>query len=519
MRRICRLLIMIVCLSVVLGATSSACDAGEEPPLASTRAVDPGIAAPVPQPVTLTPTSTPKPPATATPTPSPTETPTLQPTATPQPTFTPAPPPTATPTPRPTFTPKPPPTATPTPIPTPDLRAASSAGNTGTTPPGMETYDRLIPELMEKWEVPGGAIAVLKDGRLVLAKGYGLADVETGELVQPDSLFRIASISKPVTAVAILTLVDDGLLGLDERAFDILVHLEAPDGRVLDPRMHEVTVRQLLQHSGGWDRKASFDPMFESELVAANTGAEPPIVCEDVIKFMLGRRLDFNPGAEYAYSNFGYCILGRIIETKTELPYEEYVKENVLVPLGIARMQVGGTRLEEKVEGEVNYYDYPGRGSVRSVLGTGSEQVPWPYGGSYLRALDSHGGWIASPIDLVRFVEGLNGNEPPPVLRPETVELMVSRPDTLWRDEPSYYGMGWSVRPKRGDANWWHGGSLPGTRSLLVRTYHGMVWAALFNSRPKDNGFSSELDKTMWLAVREVTTWPGHDLFPLYGYE
>ena len=68
----------------------------------------------------------------------------------------------------------------------------------------METYDRLIPELMEKWEIPGGAIAVVKDGRLVLAKGYGLADVENEELVQPDSLFRIASISKPITAVAIL---------------------------------------------------------------------------------------------------------------------------------------------------------------------------------------------------------------------------------------------------------------------------------------------------------------------------
>lgn len=384
----------------------------------------------------------------------------------------------------------------------------------------METYDRLIPELMEKWEVPGGAIAVVKDGRLVLAKGYGLADVENGELVQPDSLFRIASISKPITAVAILTLVEDGLLDLDERAFDILDHLDPSGGEVLDPRVNEVTVRQLLHHSGGWDRKASYDPMFIPWRVATHTGAEPPIVCDDVIRFMLEQPLDFDPGTKYVYSNFGYCILGRIIETKTKLPYEEYVKENVLVPLGIARMQVGGTRLEEKVEGEVNYYDYPGRGPVRSVLGTGSEHVPWPYGGSYLQGLDSHGGWIASPIDLVRFVEGLNGSEPPPVLRPETVELMVSRPDTLWPDEPYYYGMGWRVRPKRGDANWWHGGSLPGTRSLLVRTYHGMVWAALFNSRPKDrSGFGSDIDRTMWLAVREVTTWPDHDLFTLYEYE
>ena len=360
---------------------------------------------------------------------------------------------------------------------------------------------------------------MVKDGRLVLAKGYGLADVENGELVQPDSLFRIASISKPITAVAILTLVEDGLLDLDERAFDILDHLNPSGGEVLDPRVNEVTVRELLHHSGGWDRKASYDPMFIPWRVATHTGAEPPIVCDDVIRFMLEQPLDIDPGAKYVYSNFGYCILGRVIEEKTGQRYEEYVRENVLAPLGITRMKIGGTTLEEKVDGEVAYYDYPGRDLAHSVLQTEPERVPWPYGGFYMQAFDSHGGWIASPIDLVRFVRGLNGSEPPPVLRPETVELMVSRPDTLWPDEPYYYGMGWSVRPTRGDANWWHDGSLPGTRSVLVRTYHGMVWAVLFNSRPKDNGFLGELDKAMWLAVREVTTWPDHDLFTLYGYE
>ena len=151
MRRMCRLLIMIVCLSVVLGATSLACDAREEPPLAPTQAVDPGIAAPGPQPATLTPTSTPKPPATATPTPSPTATPTRQPTATPKPS------PTATSTPQPTFTP----TRRDLPPRPPRQVAAAS--------PHSWTYD------------PKPA-SVVKDGRLVLAKGYGLADVENGDL-------------------------------------------------------------------------------------------------------------------------------------------------------------------------------------------------------------------------------------------------------------------------------------------------------------------------------------------------
>ena len=385
----------------------------------------------------------------------------------------------------------------------------------------MEEFDELIPALLEKWEIPGAAIAVSKDGQLVYAKGYGLADVENEEPVLPDSMFRIASVSKPVTAVAILTLVEDGLLDLDERAFDILDHFEAHNGEVLDARINEVTVRQLLHHSGGWDRDKSYDAMFISERVAAQLNSPGPVVCADVISFMLGQPLDFDPGTQYAYSNFGYCILGRIIEEKTGQPYEEYVKENVLTPLGITRMQIGGTLLEDRVDGEVRYYGYPGQGLAYSVFPDGPQRVPWPYGGVYLEALDSHGGWIASTTDLVRFVTALDGNKPPSVLEAETIELMLSRPDPPLRDTSYHYGMGWSVRPVRNDANWWHGGSLPGTRSLLVHTYHGFTWAALFNSRPKEGVEfgGGEVDRLMWEGVGAVDDWPSHDLFPEFGYE
>ena len=377
----------------------------------------------------------------------------------------------------------------------------------------------MIPDLMEKWEVPGGAIAVVKDGRLVLAKGYGLADVENEDLVQPDSMFRIASISKPVTAVAILNLVEEGLLGLDERAFDILDHLEPPDGAVTDPRVNEITVRQLLLHTGGWDRKAGYDPMNSPRFVTARLGVELPVDCENTIRFMLGQPLNFPPGTRHAYSNFGYCILGRIIEKKTGQTYEEYVQEKVLRPAGVTRMRIGGTTLEERAAGEVKYYDYPGASLAQSVLPEGPRRVPSPYGGFYVPARDSHGGWIASATDLARFVSALNADSSPPILEPETIQLMVSRPSELWDDEPYYYAMGWSVRPINSEANWWHAGALPGTRSWLVRTHHGMVWAALFNTWPEDRDFLGEISNVMWAAFKGVTTWPDHDLFPDFGYE
>ena len=479
--------------------------------------------APDPTP-TLEPTATP----TLTPTPTLPPTPIPEPTATPAPTLilTPTPEPTATPAPTLIPTPTPEPTATPTPEPTPaptpirDVRATYSPGETGLDVAGMEEFDKAMAALMEKWDIPGGAVAIAMDGRLVFAKGYGLADVESEEPVLPDSLFRIASISKPATAAAILTLVEEELLDLDERAFDILDRFEAPDGEVHDPRINEVTVRQLLHHSGGWDRDAGYDPMFIPEHVAAQVERQQPVVCTDVIRFMLGKPLDFDPGTRYAYSNFGYCLLGRIIEEKSGQPYEEYVQDNVLTPMGIERMQIGGTLLQERAEGEVRYYGFPGQELAYSVFAEGPRRVPWHYGGFYVEMMDSHGGWIASAIDLVRFATGVDGSKGPVALEPETVEMMTSPPGPpLWEDSEYYYGMGWLVRPVRSDANWWHSGSIEGTTSLLVRTHHGMAWAVLLNSRPEEPGLGRELDDLMWEGVRSVGAWPAHDLFPLFGYE
>ena len=374
---------------------------------------------------------------------------------------------------------------------------------------------------MEKWKIPGGAVAVAKDGRLMLAEGYGLADIENGELALPDSLFRIASISKPVTAVAILQLVEAGKLDLDDRVFEVLDQYQVTEGNARDARLYGVTVKHLLQHSGGWDRDKRYDPMFDAERVERELGVSKPVSCEDVIRFMWGQPLDFDPGTRYAYSNFGYCLLGRIIEKVTQQSYEEYVKTRTLQPVGITGMRIGGTSREDRADGEVRYYGYTGQPLAYSVLPDTPERVPWSYGGFHLETMDAHGGWLASPIDLVRLATSLDGSRPPSILEPATVDMMTSPPEPRLRPGLLYhYGMGWAVRPVGDGANWWHIGSLPGTVSILVRTHHGMAWAAVFNSRPEDwSKFTAELDRLMWEGVDEVVEWPSHDLFPQYGHK
>jgi N-acyl-D-amino-acid deacylase len=379
--------------------------------------------------------------------------------------------------------------------------------------PGMASYDRLVPELMSTWGIEGGAVAVVKDGRLVYARSYGWADLDAGEPVEPASLFRIASVSKPITAAAVLLLVERGLLDLDQPAFALFDDLEPPDGATVDPRLASVTIRHLLEHSGGWDRDQAFDPMFRPDVAAAAVGAPAPADAETVIRYMLGHPLQFDPGGRYAYSNFGYAVLGRVIERVSGTPYETFVRAEVLGPLGVERMAVGHSRLAGRMPGEVRYYD----GATAASVFPGGGQVPVAYGGFHLEAMDAHGGWVASTVDLLRFTTGVDGRpEPPDLLAPASVALMIAPPPPpLWVGSAYHYGLGWLVRPTGGDANWWHGGSLPGTSTLLVRSYHGVAWAALFNRRASNasGSFADALDALLWDALAGVTAWPEHDLF------
>lgn len=383
---------------------------------------------------------------------------------------------------------------------------------TGKAVSGLQDFDRAVSSLMVKYDIVGGSLALTKDGKLILARGYGWADKDSNILVHPDSLFRICSISKPITAVAVLKLVEEGKLSLETKAFDILRHLEPPPGQsVVDQRIYDITVRDLLHHRGGWDRNKGFDPMFIPVEAAEALGVPPPADSVTVIRFMLGQQLNFTPGARYAYSNFGYNVLGRVIENVTGQGYEQYVKAAVLEPNGITHMQIGRSLLEDRAGAEVLYY---GLRFATSVFPP-HDLVPWPYGGFYLEAMDSHGGWIASTIDLVRFVTAVDGTRLS-LLKPETVQMMLS-PHPNQVVTSSYYACGWDITEIDGDADWQHAGALPGSCGILWRTHDGFAFAVLFNGRPEDfNSFMNELSNRLWNAYYGVEEWPTHDLFAEY---
>src|SRR5580700_1693029 len=327
---------------------------------------------------------------------------------------------------------------------------------TGDTDPRLAAYDSMMMEFMLKYRPPGAALAVSKDGRLVYARGFGFADVERQEPARPLSLFRIASISKPFTSTAVFQLVQQGRLRLDDKVFAILkLQPFLERGARLDERIHAITVHHCLQHTAGWDRDKGFDPMgaAAAEEVAHALGVPLPIRPEHIIRYTMGRPLDWNPGTKYAYSNFGYCVLGRVIEAASGMHYQDYVARFVLQPLGITHMRLGRNLLRDRAPGEVKYYDSMRR-TGRAISGPNiGKQAPLPYGVECIETMDANGGWIASAVDLVRFAVAFDDPKKCLVLSSESIQMMLAPPPgpvghgPKGKPKETYYGCGWDVRP------------------------------------------------------------------------
>ena len=389
---------------------------------------------------------------------------------------------------------------------------------TGPDVPGIEQYDEAIKALMVEWKLPGLTLAVARDGKLIVARGYGYADYDAKQPMQPYSRMRIASASKTFTAAAILHLVEMGKLDLDDRWLDILTQYQLPPNA--DQRLRSVTIRQLLQHSGGWDRDINRE-RSPSEISSA-LGISGRVRCSQTITYMLTQKLEFGPGERFAYSNFGYCILGRVIEKLTGKLYEDYIRGVVLEPMAIRGMTIGHTLLSQRGPDEVRYYDFPGALYSRSVL-PGGGLVERPYGAFAVETGDASGGWVASSIDLTRFMTAMDGTRQrflsAAMLAEFTAKpnLKVTSTNPAWNGTPrtdGWYGAGIFVQPDIQDLTWWHWGNMAGTDSVMLRNGRGYAWASITNTMPQNTGgFMVALDRVLWDGFNAGIAGSATDLY------
>jgi N-acyl-D-amino-acid deacylase len=291
--------------------------------------------------------------------------------------------------------------------------------------------DKAVLEFMQTIDASAATVAVSKDGTPLHSRGFGYADANKKKPAPPDALFRIASVSKPVTSAMVKAAIRDKKLDADAKAFDLIGAKPPGKQKVADERIADVTVAHLLEHKGGWDTAKAGDLMFKPAEAAAELKLTRPLKPVDVISYALTRPLQFDPGSKEAYSNFGYCVLGRVLETVHKKPYADCLNEHIAKPLGVKDIKVGFALSKKRDPREVWY--------------------PVPDDSYPLDVMDAHGGLIASAPALCKFL------------------------DAYWvTGDPREKG-------QTGDGTFF--GSLPGTTAMVRQRADGYNVAVLFNNR------------------------------------
>ena len=354
------------------------------------------------------------------------------------------------------------------------LRLNDTLTNAMSEIPELEKMDARIMKFMTRWHIKGASLAITRNDSLLYAKGYGWADAEKGILMEPGHILRMASVSKLLTAAGIMVLQDRDSLSIKDTVF-------GPGGILDDPFFNElvkcdrnytkITVEHLLRHQAGFRR----DPLFSSVDVKNQLCLDHAPTKEDHYGLVLSRRLRWVPGTSQKYSNFSYLLLSEIIEKVSGMPYEEFMKKEVLEPAGCFDMHIGGTYYGDKRPNEVRYYTHEGDGKyVEEYTGSG-RMVERCYGGTNLPLLSGAGAWCASPAEISRFVASIDGDP--------GVEDIISHDSFLQMIEyfdQNTFSLGWNdTDPAKG---WNRTGTLAGT-SALVRYYpDGECWIMITNT-------------------------------------
>lgn len=295
-------------------------------------------------------------------------------------------------------------------------------------PVRADEMDAVILEQMRARRIPGLSLAVIKEGKVVKTDGFGQANVETGTPATPETVFKIASLSKPVIATAIMLLVQEGRMALDDQARTYLV--ESPES------WNGITIRHLLSHTSGIVRDpADYEPYREQPVT-------------DVLESVYPLPLAFPPGETWLYSNVGYYALAEIISRVSGSSWDEFIVDRLFAPAGMTATRTVTTAAI-----------VPHRASGYTETSDGMINAPdWI-------AVRPSGAFLSSVVDLARW-DALLGSDGP--LSPASRRQMWT-PVSLNDGTPTRYGLGWYVESFLGRRRVHHDGQFPGFRSDYER--------------------------------------------------
>ena len=386
------------------------------------------------------------------------------------------------------------------------VRVAAVLGHLALTGEELGCIDRTVEGAMAAQQTPGLSLAISHQGKLAFAKAFGVASRADAQKLRTSHRMRLASVAKPLTAIAAMQLVEAHELSLDSKVLGsggILGEDYAKDAELRDPRVRDITVRHLLEHSlGGFDNDpgdGTPDPMFDDLTLGTS---------ELIGRVLREGMLEAAPGVRFQYSNFGYLLLGRVIAKVSGMSYAEYMASHVFEPSGATSFALAGSTLAERLPGEVAYHVGQAAPSAQAA----------PYRIAVQR-LEAAGGWLATPVDLLRVLLRSDGFAAPAdtLLSAPSIAEMTRETDARTESgENPHYARGWLVNSL---GTWWPTGYLDGSQALVVRTAdrygpskaEAFVWTAMVNGT--HGGADLDLDTLLWQAVGCVSSWPDYDLF------
>ncbi len=399
------------------------------------------------------------------------------------------------------------------------IRPAVETPETGKEVQHLSAVDAAIRKFVVDHNVAGATIAIGREGKVVYDRGFGWADLKTRRDMQPHTPMRVAGVSKLITAIATMQLVEEGRLKFDQKIMPLLkdAGIKGAD-RPKDRRWNLLEVQHLLQHTGGWNPAVTADPMFQTAAVSQAMLLRQPANLREVIQYQLDQRMNFAPASKYAHSEFGYSLLGRVVELASDQTYRRLVTDSVLKPAGMKWTQPGRTRVSDRGRGEARYHMQSERkgaafwsAAVSRVRTKGKTVTPpdivaAPDGAFDVETMLASSGWLSTAGDLCRLMLALDLDEDP-LLGSETKDRMT-QPSKPMKGKDRWYGCGIWVSQSAGagavKANrLWHGGVMAGSSAIVVKRADGVVWAAVFNTdfdpsgKPIAQAIESKLDAVL----------------------
>ncbi len=339
---------------------------------------------------------------------------------------------------------------------------AKDLPSSGERVPELVAFDKAMQSFMKERSIQAGVLAIMKDSQLIYERGFGWANPSKKKVIEPNVLFRIASLTKPITAAAVKQLIREKKVLPTTKVFPLLKR-KVPRSVRVDPRLNDITVQHLIEHKGGWDKSKTFDPTWHPQKVTTALGIKGAVKTTHIVRYIMGQPLQFDPGMQRCYSNVGYLLLGMVVQKVSDTSFITYVRDNLLKPHGISNIYLARTRKKYRRPNEVWYY-HPGR--ANNVLNPASKKsVLWPYGGFYVEQRASYGGLICSVGDYARFMQA--------------------------------YSMYGDPRDNSDNSSFYHFGSQPGTYTTAIWRKDGINIAVFFNQR-KD---PSKLD---YKSIRKI---------------